>query len=197
MEAITIHYKLSEKEYLDAARLIFFPGQTEWKVRAASACVLYSFAVFMLGLAAGFETLVAIGVALVLLPLLVYLYFFHFTIIARRYYKGDRRFREGMTVTFTDEHINVQTKLFESKQSWKLYTDVLEGETCYALIYGKDLRMAAMLPKRAFRSRQQHLAFRQLVGALFKKTLPVRQAGELEATEYEYQPTSLEPPDWR
>ncbi|HEX8459275.1 MAG TPA: YcxB family protein [Pyrinomonadaceae bacterium] len=198
MEAITVHYKLSEKEYLDAARLIFFPKPAEQKARGVSACVLFTMGFFMLALGAGLEFVGAVSAACALLPLLVYLYFFHFTVVARRYYKGDRKLREGMTVTFTDEHITVQTKLLESKQSWKLYTDVLEGETCYALIYGKDLRMAAMLPKRAFRSKQQHLAFRQLVGALFHKTLPLRPANELEATEQDdYQPASLEPPDWR
>ena len=197
MEAITVHYKLSEKEYLDAARLVFFPKPAEWKLRAAAACVLFPFAFFMLALGAGFAMFSALGIACALLPLLVYLYFFHSDAVARRCYKGDRKFREGMTVTFTEEHITVQTKLLESKQSWKLYTDVLEGETCYALIYGKDIRMAAMLPKRAFRSKQQHLAFRQLVGAQFRKTLPLHQAGELQVTEHEYQPASLEPPDWR
>ncbi|MDQ1613540.1 MAG: hypothetical protein QOG00_3471 [Pyrinomonadaceae bacterium] len=197
MEAITVHYKLSEKEYLDAARLIFFPKPGEWRLRAAAGCVLFPFAFFMFALGAGFELLPALGVGVAVTPLLLYLFFFHFTIVARRCYKGDRRFREGMTVTFTDEHISFASKLVESKQSWKLYTDVLEGETCYALIYGKDIRMAAMLPKRAFRSKQQHMAFRELIGAQFAKTLPVHEVGELEAAEHEYQPASLEPPDWR
>ena len=197
MEAITVHYKLSEKEYLDAARLIFFPKPGEWRLRAAVGCVLFPIAFFALALGAGFTFPAAIAVALSLSPLLVYLSFFHFTVIARRCYRGDRRFREGMTVTFTDEHITTQSKLVESKQSWKLYTDVLEGESCYALIYGKDIRMAAMLPKRAFRSKQQHIAFRELVGAQFQKALPVQGAGELETAEREYEPASFEPPDWR
>jgi hypothetical protein len=197
MEIITVHYKLSEKEYMDAARLTFFPKSTEWKLRAAAASVLYPFGFLLLAVGAGFELLPAIGISCALLPLLVYLYFFHFTVVARRCYKGDRRFRDAMTVTFTDEHIAVQSKLFESKQSWKLYTDVLEGEKCYVLIYGKDIRMAAMLPKRAFRSKQQHMAFRELIGAQFAKTLPVRQVGDLDAAEHEYQPAGLEPPDWR
>jgi hypothetical protein len=197
METITVHYKLSEKEYLDAARLIFFPKPMEWKLRAAMACVMFPLGFFGLAVGAGFELLPALGIAAALLPVLIYLYFFHFTVIARRCYKGDRKFREGMTVTFTGEHITMQSKLIESKQSWKLYTDVLEGETCYALIYGKDIRMAAMLPKRAFRSKQQHMAFRELIGAQFATTLPVQQANEVEGTEREYQPASLEPPDWR
>ncbi|HJR06650.1 MAG TPA: YcxB family protein [Pyrinomonadaceae bacterium] len=198
MEAITVHYKLSEKEYLDAARLIFFPKPTELKVRAASACVLFPVGIFGLALGAGFELLPALVIALALMPLLVYLFCFHFAVIARRCYKGDRKFRDALTVTFSDEHITVQSKHIESKQSWELYTDVLEGETCYALIYGKDIRMASMIPKRAFRSKKQHMAFRELIGAQFTKTLPVLQVGgDVEETEREYQPASLEPPDWR
>jgi hypothetical protein len=197
MEPITIHYKLSEKEYLDAARLMFFPQSTEWKLRAAAACFLYPAALLSLAVAAGFEFLPALGISCALLPVLIYFYFVHFTVIARRCYKGDRRFRDGMTITFSDEHITVQSKLVESRQSWKLYTDVLEGETCYALIYGKDIRMAAMVPKRAFRSKQQHMAFRELIGAQFARTLPVHQVGDFDAAEHEYRPASLEPPDWR
>lgn len=197
MEAITVHYKLSEKEYLEAARLISSPQTEETKRRAWTACVLVPFGVFALAVGAGYAPLPALVLACALLPLLIYLYYFHFNVVARRFYRGDRKFREALTVTFTEEHITVQSKLVESKQSWKLYTDVLEGETCYALVYGKDLRMATMLPKRAFRSKQQHMAFRELVGAQFPRTLPVQQVGELDAAENEYQPASLEPPDWR
>jgi hypothetical protein len=197
METITVHYKLSEKEYLDAARLMFFPQTAEWRLRAAAACFLYPVALLSLAVAAGMEFLPALGISCALLPVMIYFYFFHFTVTARRYYQGDPRFRAGMTITFTDEHITMQSKLVESKQSWKLYTDVLEGETCYALIYGKDLRMAAMVPKRAFRSKQQHMAFRELIGAQFARTLPVHEVGEFDAAGHEYQPASLEPPDWR
>lgn len=197
MEAITVHYKLSEKEYLDAARLISFPDPLESKRRAWTACFLLPLGIYALALGAGYEPLAALGIACAVLPLLIYFSFFHFNLITRRYYRGDRKFREALTVTFTAEHITVQSKLIESKQSWKLYTDVLEGETCYALIYGQDIRMATMLPKRAFRSKQQHMAFRELIGAQFASKLPVQQVGELEGAEDEYRPASLEPPDWR
>ena len=197
MEAITVNFKLSEKEYLDATRLIFRPRTAEWKLRAAAASVLFPFGFFMLALGAGFQLLSALTLAFILFPLFVYLYFFHLSVIARRCYKGDRKFREGMSYTFTDEHITVQSKLIESKQNWKLYTDVLEGESCYALIYGKDIRMAAMIPKRAFKSKKQHMAFRELIGAQFAKMMPVQQVGVIESAEREYQPASFEPPDWR
>jgi hypothetical protein len=198
MEAITVNFKLSEKEYLDAARLIVQrPRPSEWKFRAALSCVMFPFGVFALALGAGFELPFALALAFALFPVFVYLYFFNLNVMARRFYKGDRRFREGMTVTFTDEHITVQSKLVESKQNWKLYTDVLEGESCYALIYGKDVRMAAMIPKRAFKTKKQHMAFRELIGAQFNRRMPVQQVGEIEEAEREYQPASLEPPDWR
>jgi hypothetical protein len=197
MEAITVNFKLSEKEFIDASHLIVNPKATHRMVRVtvSGAFLLVSVCLLLSGL--GFELVFALLIAGALLPLLIYLYFLQFTVLARRCYKGDRRLREGMTVTFTDEYITMQSKLGESKQSWKLYTDVLEGESCYALIYGKDLRMAAMIPKRAFKSKRQHMAFRELTGAQFAKTMPVQQVGELEAAEREYQPASLEPPDWR
>lgn len=197
MEAITVNFKLSEKEFIDASQLIVNPKATHRMIRAATSCALLMLGIFWYLSAFGFEFVAALAVVGSLLPLLIYLYFFQFNVVARRCYKGDRRFRDGMTVTFTDEHITVQSKLVESKHSWKLYTDVLEGESCYALIYGKDIRMAAMIPKRAFKSRKQHTAFRELIGAQFARALPVQQAAEIEAAESEYQPASLEPPDWR
>lgn len=197
MEAITVQYKLSEREYLDAARLISFPDPEESKRRAWTACFLLPLGIYALVNGAGYEPLVALAVTCAVLPALVYGFFFHFNASARRFYRGDRKFREALTVTFTAEHITVQSKLIDTKQSWKLYTDVLEGETCYALIYGTDIRMATMLPKRAFRTKEQHMAFRELIGAKFNKTLPVRQVSDPDAATDEYQPASLEPPDWR
>ncbi|HEV7902565.1 MAG TPA: YcxB family protein [Pyrinomonadaceae bacterium] len=198
MEAITVNFKLSEKEYLDAARLIVQrPKPSDWKFRAALSCGMFPFGFFALALGAGFELPFALALAFALFPVFVYLYFFHLNVMARRFYKGDRKFREGMSYTFTDEYIMVQSKLIESKQNWKLYTDVLESENCYALIYGNDIRMAAMIPKRAFKSKKQHMTFRELIGAQFNRAMPVRQVGEIESAEREYQPASLEPPDWR
>jgi YcxB-like protein len=197
MEAITVNFKLSEKEFLDASQLIVNPRATHRIARTTISLSLLTLGTFWYMTAFGFEFLSALVVVGALLPLLIYLYFFQFDFVARRCYRGDRRLREGMTITFTDEHITVQSKLVESKQSWKLYTDVLEGESCYALIYGKDIRMAAMIPKRAFKTRKQHMAFRELIGAQFARTMPVQQVGEIEAAEREYQPASLEPPDWR
>lgn len=197
MEAVTVNFKLSEKEFIEGSHLIVNPKATHRMARSTAGCAFATLGTFWLLSAFGFEFISALGIAVALLPLLVYLYFFQFTVVARRCYRGDRRFRDGMTITFTDEHITLQAKLVESKQSWKLYTDVLEGESCYALIYGKDLRMAAMIPKRAFKSKKQHMAFRELIGAQFARTMPVQQVGGIETTEREYQPASFEPPDWR
>jgi hypothetical protein len=197
MEAITVNFKLSENEFVEASHLIVNPEALHWAVRSTLSCALAVVGSFFLLSAFNVEFLTALSIVGSLLPLLIYLYFFRFTAIARRYYRGDRKFRDGLTVTFTDEHITVQSKLIESKQSWKLYTDVLEGESCYVLVYGKDIRMASMIPKRAFKSKLQHIAFRELIGAQFAKTMPVQQVGEIAAAEREYQPASLEPPDWR
>ncbi|HEY0101191.1 MAG TPA: YcxB family protein [Pyrinomonadaceae bacterium] len=197
MEAITVNFKLSEKEFIEASHLIVSPKATHRLARAATSCVFMVLGTSLLLSAFDVEFLSTLLIVGSLLPLLIYLYFFQFDVFARRCYRGDIRFRYGMTVTFTDEHIEVQSKLAESKHSWKLYTDVLEGESCYALIYGKEIRMAAMIPKRAFKSKKQHMAFRELVGAQFARALPVQQVGEIEAAEQEYQPASLEPPDWR
>ncbi|HKP72383.1 MAG TPA: YcxB family protein [Pyrinomonadaceae bacterium] len=202
MEAVTVRYKLSEKEYMEASRLIFSPNAQERKFRVAVAVVLSALAFPLLFMSLGLNVLVAILIGLAFVPLLLYVARLNYLAVARRCYRGDGKFREAMAVTLTDEHITVQSKNIDSKLGWKLYTDVLEGESCYVLVYGRDLRMMTVVPKRAFQSKRQHLAFRELMGAQFNKRMPVQQIGEhataaTDAADVEYQPKSFQPPDWR
>ncbi len=207
MEPVTVRYKLSEKEFLDAAQLISAPHTAEMKFRRIAGYIFIAPGFFLLLISLAVEWPVAVALTIALLVLRVFVSRSHLLKAARHYYRNDGKFRDAMTLTFTAENLTVQSKHMESKLGWKLYTDVLESENCYALVYGEDLRMMTIVPKRAFQSQRQHLAFRELLGALFRRALPLHQPGERATPElmqepreflpHDYQPQSFEPPDWR
>ena len=194
MEPVSIHFKLSEKEFLTAARLLLFPNLKS-RLNVGAGYLIWAFILTLMFMAA-----FGLGVpfaASLSVTLLVYLSHHYYFTLPRRSYHGDRKFREGMTLTFTEEHIECVSKQIEAKVSWKLYTDVLEGETCYVLVYGKDMRMMSIVPKRAFKSKQQERAFRGLLAAHFDRALSANQLTTGADAMQEYEPTSLQPPDWR
>jgi hypothetical protein len=57
--------------------------------------------------------------------------------------------------------------------------------------------MMTIVPKRAFKNGQQERAFRGLLARHFDRPLGVGQPAELTTAEEDYQPSSLQPPDWR
>ena len=195
-EPVAIHYKLSEKEYLEACHLLTFRGaRTKARVALNFALLAVVFPFFLAF--TGFAAPAVLAATVTLLGLLGYLHYFSNFVVPRRFYKGDRRFREGLSLTFTPEHIFAQSKLVEARMDWKLYTDVIEGESQYLLVYGKDVRMMTPIPKRAFKSRKQELAFRALVFPRFDRKLEGTQPDAAGTIQDDYQPPGLQPPDWR
>ncbi|HEX8178839.1 MAG TPA: YcxB family protein [Pyrinomonadaceae bacterium] len=196
MESVSLHFKLSEPEYMAGARLLTFPNAAA-KARVAAGAFIYALCAALLVLAYS-GTLFAAGitglVALIALPLALHL---SRTRLMRRCYRGDQKFRHGVTLTFTDAYVQVQADQIDSKFGWKLYTDVLEGADNYVLVYGRDVRMMTIVPKRAFKSKQQERAFRALLATHFDRPLSAPQLDDGAAVEQDYQPASFQPPDWR
>ncbi|MFL6207393.1 MAG: YcxB family protein [Pyrinomonadaceae bacterium] len=196
MESVSVHFKLSEQEFMAGARLLTFPTAGA-KARVAIGLPLYAVGVWFILLALNFSLFASTVVgALLLAGFACLIYFTRFT-LTRRCYRGDQKFRHGITLTFTDDHVQVQAREIDSKLGWKLYTDVLEGETCYVLVYGKDVRMMTVVPKRAFKSKRQERAFRGLLATHFDRKLTAPQIDDGAAEEADYQPAGLQPPDWR
>jgi hypothetical protein len=196
MESVSVHFKLSEPEYMSGARLLIYPNAGA-KARVAVIFTLYAVGLFLLMLASN-STLISAAVtsviSLVMLPLVLYLARVR---LMRRCYRGDPKFRHGVTLTFTDDYVQVQADQIDSKLGWKLYTNVLEGTDNYVLVYGRDVRMMTIVPKRAFKSKQQERAFRTLLATHFDRKLTAPQFEAGETLERDYQPTSFQPPDWR
>lgn len=196
MESVSVHFKLSEKEFMDGARLLAFPNAAA-KARVAVSFTLYAVGVLFILLALNAPLFTSTVVGTALLAAVVFLFYHARVTLARRSYRGDQRFRHGITLTFTDDHVQVQSRDVDSKLGWKMYTDVLEGPDSYVLVYGRDMRMMTIVPKRAFKSRQQERAFRGLLATHFDRNLSAHQLADGAAAEADYQPTTLQPPDWR
>jgi hypothetical protein len=193
MEPISVHFKLGEKEYLDACRLLMFT--TEVKLRAAAGLFLFCLGLYFLLLAYGFELQTSVITGIVALTTLACLWLSARTTLPRRVYRGDSKFRDEITLTFSAEGVALRTTGIDSKVDWKLYTDVRESDVCYVLVYGRDIRTMTAIPKRAFKDAKQERAFRRLVFPQFGKELNARRKGEV--IEDDYEPPSLQPPDWR
>ena len=196
MESVSVHFKLSEKEFMAGARLLALPNAAA-KARVAVSFALYAVGVLFILMALNATLFTSTVVGTALLAAMAFLFYYARVTLARRSYHGDQRFRHGITLTFTDDYVHVQAREIDSKLGWKLYTDVLEGVDSYVLVYGKDVRMMTIVPKRAFKSRKQERAFRGLLATHFDRDLSAHQLDDGAAEENDYQPASLQPPDWR
>lgn len=196
-EPVTVHFKLSEAEWVSAYRWLFRRNKGFFVSAAFTVAVwVLIFSLLPFVPSHGFSDLTFY--APVFLAAVAYPYYL-LSVAPRRYYRGDRKFREGVTFTFTDEFISARGKLMESRADWRLYTDAFEDERMYLLVYGQDLGTLTPIPKRAFQSREQEQAFRALVFPRFARDLAGRRPGDADAAPPgdDYRPASLQPPDWR
>lgn len=197
MEPVTVNFKLTEQEFLSACRAMTL-GDSRQRLRVFAAPPLWAAAMTaMLTVVFDFGLSSALLFTLSPTALLGALYYYTLDVLPRRAFRGDRKFQDPVTFTFTPDHVFARTRLIESRIDWRLYTDVLEGRDCYVLVYGKDVRMLTPVPKRAFRSREQEQAFRALALPRFDKKLEAHRPEAPATAEDDYSPASLQPPDWR
>ena len=197
MEPVTVNFKLTEREFLAACRTLTLGGARQ-RLRVFAAPPLWAAAMTaLLTVGLGYELASALPFTLSATALLGALSYYTLDVLPRRSFRGDRKFRDPASFTFTPDHIFVRTRLVESRIDWRLYTDVLEGRDCYVLVYGRDLRLLTPIPKRAFKSREHEQAFRALALPRFDKKLEAPRPEAVSIAEDDYSPASLQPPDWR
>jgi hypothetical protein len=113
--------------------------------------------------------------------------------LPRSYFRGDPKFRDEYTLTFTDAGIDFKTENMSAKIAWSFYTGVIENESFYLLVYGNNIHSVSVIPKRAFRDSKQEATFRQMLRRHVDSNLKLTEGERAE----EYVPKSLQPPDWR
>lgn len=80
----------------------------------------------------------------------------------RRSWRRNPSIRNLQSLTFSDEGVEAQTAIAHSKARWDLYPSLNETDDCYLLRVGHR-RVFNIIPKRAFRTRDDEGLFRGLV----------------------------------
>jgi YcxB-like protein len=192
LDTVHLSFRYTEEEYLAAIRFYFWHSK-ELLARLLVSCLLFSIGLLLIY--AWLEFLIPVW-ANVILMLIAGVAFFHGYVIdlPRGYFRGDPKFREEYNLTFSEEGIEFRTQNINSRIAWNLYTRVVENDSFYILVYGKNIHSLSIIPKRVFQNSQQERTFREMLRRHIDSNLKVSD-GELEKKEYV--PARLEPPDWR
>lgn len=189
---VQLDYRQTEKDYLAAVRLY------AWRSGELFARIFISYlflagGILMLPLFFDFPIPFWALAALVVIGGVGWYHGFVID-IPRRYFRGDPKFRDHYHLKFSDAGVDFKTDHASGSYDWSFFTGVVENESFYLLVYGRDLHAVTVIPKRAFRDREQEIAFRELLRRHVDHTLKLSD-GDQEKKEYS--PKSLEPPDWR
>jgi hypothetical protein len=190
-DAVQLTFRYEEKEYLAATRLYFWRS-TQLLNTLIALYVVFAGAVLVVDGLIEFVLPLWSVVAFILLAGVAW---FHGYIVdlPRSYFRGDPKFRDEYTLTFTDAGIDFKTENMSAKIAWSFYTGVIENESFYLLVYGNNIHSVSVIPKRAFRDSKQEATFRQMLRRHVDSNLKLTEGERAE----EYVPKSLQPPDWR
>jgi len=188
-EVVRLSFQYAEEEYLAAIRFYFWRSKALLG-RAIVIYALFSVGLVLLPLAIGFHLPIWTNLALVAIAGVA---LFHGYLVdrPRTYFRGDPKFRDEYHLTFTDAGIEFHTQNMSSMTAWNFYSGVVENDSFYFLIYGKNIHTLSIVPKRAFQSSHQETIFRQILRRNVAPTLKLSRGERDEA------PQRLQPPDWR
>ena len=195
MESVELNFKYTEEEYLAAARLLLWRSK-ETLIRLVASYILISFGLVLLLLLIDLGLPLWVPISLILLVGIALFYGILFD-FPRRYFRGDPKFRDEYSLSFSDEGIGFNTRSIKASVAWSLYTGVIENKSFYLLIYGKNIASVSIIPKRVFRDSKQEAAFGEMLRRYIDHSLPMKQISDGASSETEYVPSSSEPPDWR
>jgi hypothetical protein len=195
MEPIQLRFTHTEEEYLAAARLLLLKSKGVLPALFMAYFLIASLLVLLLILTGAALPLWFMTAIMGLLG--VALWYRLFIDYPRRHFRGDPKFRDEYLLTFSEEGVACKTSQIDSKLAWSLYTGALENEEMYVLLYGTGTNMITAVPKRAFRSRMQEEAFRDLLKRHIGSTSLAAGTPKKLAPESAYVPPRDGPPDWR
>lgn len=195
MQPIQLRFTYTEAEYLNAARLLML-RETRIVLRLTAMFVLLFVGGVLLAMLIPEFTFSLWAISLIV-ALFVAAFFQRLMVaVPRKYFRGNENMREEFVLTFSHDGVWVRTSKIDSKMAWSLYTRVLENDSIYVIVYGKDARMMTAVPKRVFRSVQEEIEFRNLLRQHVDERLPLTTPS-IEARTPEYIPSGSQPPDWR
>lgn len=184
-QAVQLTYKHTEKEYSEAFRQLYFP------LGRRIFYFLFLAFVFSIGIILQITnndnalSFFFIFISLLFASISV----INFVNVPVNVYRDNPFFREECILTISDEGIFSRTKTRETNFKWEACTKVSETTKFYFIWYGKNT--FAIIPKTAFKTRRDKEIFQNL----FKTH--VGSVAEFKEIKTEYEPTYIEPPDWR
>lgn len=187
---VTLQFTYTEAEYVAAVRQFFDPFRM--KLSGTVGAVLLFLGIFTFYVSDDpFYPWFMSFVGVVVLALFYRSYY----AAPRRWYKHIAG-RGEYTLQYSDAGICFHSNDMDSTLQWSLYQSVRETERFYFLIYGKAA--FTVIPKRAFTTAEQEQGFRALLRRHLPPLLESRPGAETVTEKaVEYEPKSLEPPDWR
>lgn len=188
-QSVQLTFRHTEQEYLAAVRYYVWHSK-ELLLRMIIVYVLVSTGMVLLLQLFGSPFPLWVVIAFIVLAG-VALFQGYLVDLPRRYFRGDPKFRDEYNLTFTDAGIEFRTTHLNASLAWSLYTDVIENDKFYILVYGKGIHSLSILPKRAFTGGQE-TTFRQMLRRHVDHNLQLSAA---ERERHEYFPPA-QPPDW-
>lgn len=188
-QSVQLSFRHTEQEYLAAVRYYVWHSK-ELLLRMIIVYVLVSIGMVLLLQLFGSPFPLWVVIAFIVLAG-VALFQGYLVDLPRRYFRGDPKFRDEYNLTFTDAGIEFRTTHLNASLAWSLYTDVIENDKFYILVYGKGIHSLSILPKRAFTGGQE-TTFRQMLRRHVDHNLQLSAA---ERERHEYFPPA-QPPDW-
>lgn len=188
-QSVQLTFRHTEQEYLAAVRYYVWHSK-ELLLRMIIVYVLVSSGMVLLLQLFGSPFPLWVVIAFIVLAG-VALFQGYLVDLPRRYFRGDPKFRDEYNLTFTDAGIEFRTTHLNASLAWSLYTDVIENDKFYILVYGKGIHSLSILPKRAFTGGQE-TTFRQMLRRHVDHNLQLSAA---ERERHEYFPPA-QPPDW-
>lgn len=158
-EEIQLQFTYTEAEYLAASRLLFLrSGETLWRLAIFSLLIVGGLFILWL-LVDGFPFWGVVAIVVLMEFAIIYGALVQ---LPRRYFRGDLKFREPYSFRFSERGVEAKTTQIDSQMAWSLYTQLIEGADVFLLIYGREIRMMTVIPKRAFQDLAAMDRFREL-----------------------------------
>ncbi len=157
MDPVVLSFRYSEEDVVRAMRA-HFASTLRLRVDAVVAVLLLAAGIYWLRNPDlewfAIFCFVASGV-LLLIPAAAFL------LIPRLAFRGQGKYRDDYSLTFSDNGIHFRTVHIDSQLQWSLYTHALVNAHSYLLYYGS--RTFSIIPKRVFRDQEQQAAFDKLL----------------------------------
>jgi hypothetical protein len=189
---IELRFKYTEDEYVAAIRA-YMLGRTRITFVILMASVMLILGVYFL--ISGID--IAMTVSLLCTSAFLFgLLATSILILPRRRFQADPKFRDEYLLGFTDDGILFKTDHIDAKVDWGLYTEAVETDRFYLLVYGKGAM--SVIPKRVFHNPEEEALFKNLITRrVAPNSRPLTLGTSLALEEKDDYVPPPEPPDWR